>query len=71
MYLTTVKLVLRKSFDLNYLWQSSSRVRSESLMLRSKAGVRVGLEVGIDQVRDLPRMPVQLQMISLTAPSAR
>ena len=33
--------------------------------------VRVGLEVGIGQVRDLPRMPVQLQMISLTAPSAR
>jgi len=33
--------------------------------------VRVGLEVGIDQVRDLPRMPMQLQMISLTALSAR
>src|SRR5271166_385897 len=32
-------------------------------MLRSKAGVRVGLEVGIDQVRDLPRMPVQLDQV--------
>ena len=32
-------------------------------MLRNRAGVGVGLEVGVDQVRDLARMAVQLDQV--------